>query len=149
VSNSFNLERFKSAQDLVYHKVVAELSGGRKHSHWVWFIFPQIAGLASSTTAKTYAISSLEEANAFLADPLLGGRYRECCQLLLTIDNKPIESIMAHPDNLKLCSSITLFKQCQPSDPLFVKILERFYDGRADEITLTILKRLSVNSSTD
>lgn len=147
--DSFDLERFKSAQDLVYHKVVAELSSGRKQSHWVWFIFPQIIGLASSSTAKKYAISGLEEAMAFIEDPLLGGRYRECCQLLLAIENKPIESIMANPDNLKLCSSITLFMKCQPSEPLFEQVLARFYDGKADEITLKILKRLSFKSTLD
>ena len=136
---SFDLERFVSAQAEVYDVVVDELRRGRKTSHWIWFIFPQIAGLGSSPTSRFFAIASLAEARAYLADPLLGVRLRECTGLLLAIDGRTADEIFGSLDALKVRSSMTLFHRAAPSEPLFVAVLDRYYGGQLDAATERLL----------
>ena len=133
------LDRFVSAQDGVYEDVLDELRAGRKSSHWMWFIFPQVAGLGSSGMAQRYAIRSLEEARAYLAHPVLGARLRDCAGLLLSIEGRSAEEVLGRIDALKLQSSMTLFHRAAPQDPLFLEVLERYYDGVADAATDALL----------
>ena len=131
-----DLERFVRAQEPVYATVLAELRAGAKRSHWMWFIFPQIAGLGHSSMAQRYAIASLEEARAYLAHPLLGARLRECCALLLGVEGRAIGDILGYPDDLKLGSSLTLFSLAAPDEPLFAACLDKYYGGQPDPATL-------------
>ena len=133
---SFDLARFTSAQAGVYDQALAELKAGRKRGHWMWFIFPQIAGLGSSPTAQRYAITSLEEARAYLADPVLGPRLIDCASALLTVEGRTAEEILGYPDDLKLRSSMTLFGRAAPEIHVFREVLDRFYDGKPDPQTL-------------
>ena len=135
-----NLERFKQAQDLVYHRVVAELEQGLKQSHWIWFIFPQIDGLAQSTVAKKFAIKDQAEARAYLNDGLLSGRLNECCQLLLRVKHKTALEILGYPDELKLRSSMTLFASISEQGSIFHQVIERYYDDQFDFLTLQLLQ---------
>jgi uncharacterized protein (DUF1810 family) len=132
------LERFVEAQDGVYDDALAELSAGRKRTHWIWFIFPQIAGLGSSPTARLYAIASLDEARAYLAHPVLGPRLRECAQALLAIDGRSARDILGYPDDLKLRSSMTLFARAADDPGVFQAVLDRYFDG-PDPLTLKLL----------
>ncbi len=132
----FNLQRFVSAQDLVYSHVVAELRGGRKYTHWMWFVFPQIAGLGRSAMAQDYAIASLEEAKAYLEHPLLGGRIRECTRLVLDVEGRSAREIFGQPDDLKFHSSMTLFAHAAPDEPIFRKALKKFFYGKDDFATI-------------
>jgi uncharacterized protein (DUF1810 family) len=133
----FDLERFVAAQNPVYATVAAELRAGRKQSHWMWFVFPQLAGLGSSGMAQRYAISSLEEARAYLAHTVLGQRLRECTALVLAVKDKNAEDIFGYPDNLKFHSCMTLFVHAAPEDTEteFHNALERFFDGQQDAQT--------------
>jgi uncharacterized protein (DUF1810 family) len=133
-----NLDRFVEAQDGVYDDALAELTAGRKRTHWMWFIFPQIAGLGSSATAQRYAIRSLDEARAYLAHPVLGPRLRECAQALLSVPGRSAREILGHPDDLKLRSSMTLFARAADDPAPFEAVLDRYYDG-PDPLTLTLL----------
>ena len=135
----FNLERFIDAQAPVYAQVLSELVQGRKRSHWMWFIFPQIAGLGHSAMARHYAVSSREEAAAYLAHPILGARLIECVSRLLAIGGKTINDILGSPDDLKFRSSMTLFRAVS-DNPVFDLALRKFYEGVEDERTLEILK---------
>jgi len=135
-----NLQRFVDAQEPVYSQVLAELRAGRKRSHWIWFIFPQIAGLGSSSTSQLYAIRSLAEAQAYLQHPLLGQRLRECTQLVLSISNRAIDEILGYPDDLKFRSSMTLFAQTNSGDPLFDDALKKYFAGEPDSLTLERLR---------
>jgi uncharacterized protein (DUF1810 family) len=139
VEDRFDLQRFIDAQDGIYEQALAELRAGRKRSHWMWFVFPQIAGLGRSPTAQRYAISGLEEARAYLAHPLLGPRLRECCRTLLELPGSDREEVLGGIDALKLRSSMTLFVRADPQEPLFADVLERWYGGRPDEATERIL----------
>lgn len=139
MSDPFDLERFKIAQDVVYHRVVAELSDGRKRSHWMWYIFPQIKGLGFSYTAKEYAIKSLKEAQAYLDDTLLNGRLNECCGLLLSIENRSAREILGSPDDLKLRSCMTLFATVSENNSVFHQVLVKYYKGELDPLTLSQL----------
>ena len=132
------LDRFVQAQDGVYDDALAELTAGRKRTHWMWFVFPQIAGLGSSPTAQRYAIRSLDEARAYLAHPVLGPRLRECAQALLAVPGRPAHEILGHPDDMKLRSSMTLFARAADEPALFEAVLDRFYDG-PDPHTLALL----------
>jgi uncharacterized protein (DUF1810 family) len=134
-----DLERFVDAQTGIYEQALAELRAGRKRSHWMWFVFPQIAGLGRSPTAQRYAISGLEEARAYLAHPLLGPRLRECCQALLQISDHDPADVLGAIDALKLRSSMTLFARADPQEALFTGVLEHWYGGRPDEATDRIL----------
>jgi uncharacterized protein (DUF1810 family) len=133
------LDRFREAQAAVYDDVVAELRAGRKRSHWMWFVFPQIDGLALSATAKHYAIADLDEARAYLADAVLGPRLRECAQILADLQAGSIEQILGYPDNLKLRSSMTLFTQATDDSAVFEAVLSKYFDGEPDERTMDLL----------
>ncbi|TQV77278.1 DUF1810 domain-containing protein [Aliikangiella marina] len=135
-NKDYNLERFKIAQDKCYHKVKAELSTERKLTHWMWYIFPQVYGLGQSATAQFYSIKSLPEANAYWRDPLLAGRLKECCQLLIDARETNITKIMGSPDDLKLCSSMTLFDHVIDNNSVFKLVLEKYYNASADPLTL-------------
>lgn len=139
----FNLARFLQAQERSYETALAELRRGAKHSHWMWFIFPQIAGLGSSSTAQFYAIPSRAEATAFLAHPVLGPRLVTCAEALLGVEGKTASEIMGYPDDLKLRSSATLFAAVSPEGSVFHRLLEKFFDGEPDSRTLEILGRIS------
>ena len=133
----YGLQRFVDAQDSggTYDVALAELRHGAKRGHWMWFVFPQISGLGRSPTARHYAISSLGEARAYLAHPVLGPRLRECCEALLTVSGRGADEILGGIDAMKLRSSMTLFLRADPTEPLFQRVLERFFAGRADERT--------------
>jgi uncharacterized protein (DUF1810 family) len=131
-----DLERFVQAQDQgTYDRALAELRAGRKTSHWMWFVFPQIAGLGRSPTAQRYAIESLEEARAYLDHPVLGPRLRECAAALTGQDGATAEQILGGIDAMKLRSSMTLFGMAAPGDALFAEVLERYFDGKPDPET--------------
>ena len=149
----FDLQRFRAAQEQggAYMTALAELRAGRKRSHWIWFVFPQIDGLGSSPMARRYAIRSLDEARAYLADDLLGGRLHECCEALLALAARPgstatatagadADAVLGGIDALKLRSSMTLFALAAPDEPVFTQVLERFYDGHRDAATERILR---------
>lgn len=136
----YDFGRFLAAQKPVYKQAMAELRDGQKRSHWMWFIFPQIAGLGSSDTAQRYAISSLDEAREYLAHPVLGLRLREFTALVMAIPDKKIGEIFGHPDDLKFHSCMTLFKHAAPEeDTLFSGAIRRFFDGKEDKHTLARL----------
>ena len=135
----FNLERFVDAQAPVYAQVLSELVQGRKRSHWMWFIFPQIAGLGHSAMARHFAVSSRDEAAAYLAHPVLGPRLIECVSRVLAIDGKTINEILGSPDDLKFRSSMTLFSTVS-DNPVFDLALRKFYEDAEDERTLEILR---------
>jgi uncharacterized protein (DUF1810 family) len=135
----FDLQRFLDAQSRVYDTVVGELRGGRKRSHWMWFVFPQLRGLGSSPTAVRFAISSIDEARAYLAHELLGPRLRECVGLVAQIDGRTAEEIFGWPDDMKLRSSMTLFARASDDNAEFVAVLEKFYGGEEDPATLARL----------
>jgi uncharacterized protein (DUF1810 family) len=135
-SDPFDLQRFVDAQELVYPTVLHELRAGRKRSHWIWFIFPQIAGLGSSPTAARYAISSLDEARAYLRHDLLGPRLRECTRLVNAVADRSIGEIFGSPDDLKVRSSMTLFAHATDDNEDFVQLLQRYYNGEEDPLTL-------------
>jgi uncharacterized protein (DUF1810 family) len=139
MDDPFNLKRFVDAQDLVYRSVISELRAGVKQSHWMWFVFPQVAGLGRSATAELYAISSLNEAKAYLANPLLGGRLRECTQLMLDVTGKTARQILGNPDDLKFFSSMTLFAHAAPDELLFRNALDKYFDGTEDAMTVSLL----------
>jgi uncharacterized protein (DUF1810 family) len=142
-ADPYNLERFVSAQEREYAQVCAELRAGRKRSHWIWFIFPQMRGLGSSDMAKYYGIGSREEAEAYLKHPVLGARLRECTRLVLDVAGRSIDQILGYPDDLKFRSSMTLFAaaaEAQDSDEdLFRDALQKYFDGKPDSLTLGML----------
>lgn len=136
-----NLNRFVTAQQTSFAQALSELKRGRKQSHWMWFIFPQIDGLGSSSTAKFYSIKSLDEARAYLAHPVLGPRLLECCHALLAVDGKSVSDIMGYPDDLKLRSSMTLFARAADDIAVFNQVLEKLFKGDPDPATLKLLSR--------
>jgi uncharacterized protein (DUF1810 family) len=138
MSCEFDLQRFHWAQDGVIEQARRQLQAGEKTSHWMWFIFPQVAGLGRSGTAQRYAIASAGEARAYLADPVLGSRLRECCELLLAHAGMSAESILGGIDALKLRSSATLFHAVS-GEVIFQQVLDAFYGGEPDRATLDIL----------
>jgi uncharacterized protein (DUF1810 family) len=135
----YDLDRFVAAQDRVQEAVGQELRGGKKRSHWMWFVFPQIAGLGHSSTAQRYAIQSLEEARAYLAHPVLGRRLRDWTRLVLEVEGRSAEEIFGYPDYLKFRSSMTLFDEASDAETVFREALEKYYDGEPDRKTLGIL----------
>jgi uncharacterized protein (DUF1810 family) len=138
--DEFDLQRFVDAQARVYDDVLDELRHGQKRSHWMWFIFPQIAGLGSSPMARAYALRSIEEARAYLGHPLLGERLRNCTRLVNAISGKSAHDIFGSPDDLKFCSSMTLFAEAAgDEEEPFDDALRRFHAGRRDGNTLRIL----------
>ena len=134
---AYALERFREAQNAggTYDRALAELRRGRKTSHWIWYVFPQIAGLGQSALAVRYAIGSLDEARAYLRDPVLGPRLIECAEAVLAVPNASAEEILGGIDAVKLRSSMTLFLRADPSQRLFQHVLDRFYGGQPDPAT--------------
>ncbi|MEY8016167.1 DUF1810 domain-containing protein [Mycobacterium servetii] len=132
----YDLKRFLKAQAPVYHAVIEELREGRKRTHWMWFVFPQLRGLGSSEMAQRYGISSLGEARAYLRHYRLGARLRECTQLVNQVQGRSATEIFGSPDDLKLCSSMTLFAAATDDNEDFVALLDKYYDGRRDQSTL-------------
>jgi uncharacterized protein (DUF1810 family) len=136
MDDPYNLGRFVNAQQPVYEQVRAELRAGRKTSHWMWYIFPQIKGLGYSSMATKYAISSLDEAVAYLWHPILGPRLRECCRLVNLAEGRSIDEILGDPDNLKFRSSMTLFARATPENQEFMSALQKYFGGELDQKTL-------------
>jgi uncharacterized protein (DUF1810 family) len=132
---TFDLDRFVVEQEPVYEGVLDELRRGRKTGHWIWFVFPQMAGLGRSAMSQRFAIASLAEARAYLAHPVLGARLRECVAAVLAIRDRTADEILGPLDAMKLRSSLTLFHRAAPDDPIFVDALDRLYHGSVDEAT--------------
>ena len=139
MGDEFDLQRFADAQAPVYDTVVAELRAGRKRSHWMWFIFPQLAGLGRSEMAQRYAIRSGDEAAAYLADPLLGGRLRECAGIVAGLDVDSVAEVFGAPDDMKFHSSMTLFADVAPDEAVFQACIDKYFDGAPDRNTLALL----------
>ena len=141
MGDEFDLERFVEAQAGTYDGALVELTAGRKTGHWIWFVFPQVAGLGRSELSRYYAIGSLAEASAYLAHPVLGPRLRECANALLSTSGRSADEMLGSIDAVKLRSSMTLFHRAAPDEKVFREVLDRFYGGRADDATDAILAR--------
>lgn len=139
VDDQYNLQHFVDAQQPLYAAVCAELMSGQKRSHWMWFIFPQIRGLGSSEPARRFAISSLQEASAYLKHPVLGPSLRECATLVNAVEGRTVTEIFGYPDDMKLRSSMTLFSQAHCDNQVFIDCLLKYFDGRPDLKTLALL----------
>ena len=137
-----NLQRFLNAQEKDYQIALSEIKNGKKQSHWMWYIFPQIAGLGFSETSKFYAIKNIHEAREFLNHSALGSRLIEICNELLNLETNDAHIIFGAPDDLKLHSSMTLFSSLPNAKPIFKKVLDKYFDGKKDSKTLEILKKL-------
>ena len=137
----FNLERFKKAQSYDYDNALREIRSGRKRSHWMWYIFPQVRGLGHSSMADYYGISGTEEAKAYLADPILGSILFEISKSLMELDDKDAARIFGYPDVLKLRSCMTLFAAVSEEDSVFQQVLDAYYRGEKDGQTLRIIRR--------
>ena len=136
MTDAFDLKRFVDAQAPVYPRVLAELRQGEKQSHWMWFIFPQIAGLGQSPMSIRFAIASLDEAKAYLAHPVLGARLRECAQLTLDVEGKTAREIFGSIDEMKFRSSMTLFARAAPDEDLFQRCIDKYFAGSPDPATV-------------
>ncbi len=136
MDDPFNLRRFVDAQDGVFEEVCAELAAGKKRSHWMWFVFPQLKGLGHSATAQFYGISGREEAEQYLAHPILGPRLRQCTQLLLDVQGRTLKEILGYPDDLKFRSSMTLFAKVAKDNQVFVDAVNKFCGGEFDRGTV-------------
>jgi uncharacterized protein (DUF1810 family) len=143
VSDPYNLQRFVDAQDPVFDQACVELRAGEKSSHWMWFVFPQIEGLGRSPMAIHYAISSREEAAAYLAHPLLGPRLRKCTELVNQVEGRSIHKIFGSPDDMKFRSSMTLFAQATRDNQVFLDALQKYFGGDFDRLTLELLETSS------
>jgi uncharacterized protein (DUF1810 family) len=146
-ADPFELSRFVDAQSSSYSDAVDELKAGQKRSHWMWFIFPQVAGLGSSTMAKRYAIGSRAEAEAYLEHPLLGERLKMCVDALLKVEGRSADQIMGYPDFMKLQSAMTLFAEISPAESCFEQLLKKYYSGRKDPKTLNFLSQHEFKSA--
>lgn len=133
-----DLSRFLKAQEQDYEQALREIRSGRKRSHWMWYIFPQIQGLGFSPTAQYYAIRDLQEARDYLAHPVLGARLKEISSALLDLDGLSASEIFGYPDDLKLRSSMTLFRMADLNEPVFLEVLEKYYDGKPDARTVEL-----------
>jgi uncharacterized protein (DUF1810 family) len=139
--DQFDLQRFVDAQNPVFDRVCAELRAGHKRTHWMWFIFPQLAGLGSSAMAARYAISGKREAQAYLAHKILGSRLRQCTPLVNEVEGRSVSEIFGYPDDLKFHSSMTLFAQVAPQEQGFNEALRKYFSGQLDRQTLVLLAR--------
>lgn len=139
----YNLQRFIKEQQRDYTTAYVEVSQGKKRSHWMWYIFPQIVGLGMTATSHKYSIKSIDEAKAYIAHPYLGKNLINISKVLLSLDENDPYIIFGSPDYLKLCSSMTLFAEAAPEEEVFQKVIEKYYNGKKDERTLTILKELN------
>jgi uncharacterized protein (DUF1810 family) len=135
----YDLERFVQAQARNYEQALAEIRRGRKQSHWMWYVFPQLAGLGTSSTAQRYALANLDEAAAYLHHPLLGPRLLECASALLRVEGRSANEIFGWPDELKLRSSLTLFALVSPAQSVFDRVLDAYFNGEHDAKTLQLL----------
>lgn len=135
----YNLDRYIEAQRGLFEQACSELRRGRKTGHWMWFIFPQIAGLGFSAMSQRYAIGSLDEARAYLAHPVLGARLREICGIVLGIEDRGAEEIFGYPDDMKLRSSMTLFARAAGDGEVFAEVLRKYFGGVEDERTLELI----------
>ena len=133
------LDKYVSAQARDYDDALREIRSGRKRTHWIWYIFPQLDGLGYSPTAQYYGIRDLEQAKDYMAHPVLGPRLVEISEALLALPSSDPGAVMGYPDDLKLCSSMTLFELAAPDQPVFGKVLDKFYGGRRDPLTLRLL----------
>lgn len=134
-----DLDRFVQAQAAVYPQAQAELAAGHKTSHWMWFVLPQLRGLGQSAMAQRYGLTSLDEARAYWQHPVLGARLRECCEALLAVQGRTAREIMGSPDDLKLCSCLTLFERVDAGEGMFTQLLEKYFRGLRDERTLAMV----------
>lgn len=134
-----NLNRFIEAQAPIYDRALAEIKAGSKRSHWMWFVFPQFAGLGMSATSQLYAIKNINEAKAYLAHDVLGPRLIECCEAANAVNGKTAHDIFGSPDDMKLQSSATLFDYVSDDGSVFEKLLEKYYDGQRDAKTLELI----------
>lgn len=141
-NDPFDLNRFLAAQEGDYDRALAEIKSGRKRTHWMWYVFPQIDRLGFSPTAKHYAIKSRGEAEAYLNHPVLGPRLRECAEAVLAVEGRSAADIFGSPDDLKLRSCATLFAAVSGPDSVFDRVLAKFYGGRRDDKTLRLLEEL-------
>ena len=139
VSDPHDLNRFVRAQEESYQQALSELERGRKQSHWMWYVFPQLDGLGSSPMSKRYSIKSEDEARAYLDHPVLGPRHAECAEAILAVDGKSARAILGSPDDMKLKSCATLFARVSPPGSVFERLLDKFYDGERDAATLRLL----------
>jgi uncharacterized protein (DUF1810 family) len=137
----FDLQRFVEAQDGVYARALAELKRGRKESHWMWFIFPQLSGLGSSPMAQRYAIGSLDEARSYLAHSVLGQRLREVTAAVNGLEGRSAHAIFGSPDDFKFRSSMTLFQAAAPEEPAFAAALAKYFGGEPDPKSLALLRQ--------
>ena len=140
MSDPYDLQRFILAQDPIYSQVCAELAAGDKTSHWMWFIFPQLKALGRSAIAKHFGISSRAEAKAYWQHPVLGLRLRQCSEFVMAVEGKSALQIFHSPDDLKFCSSMTLFAQIAPQEPVFNRALAKYFGGKGDLKTLDMLQ---------
>ena len=140
-ADRFNLGRFVNAQSGVYEGALAELRSGRKRTHWMWFIFPQVEGLGRSSTSRFYAVKGLEEAREYLRHPVLGPRLAECAEAVLAVEGRTASAIFSYPDDLKLHSSMTLFSVAAGPGSVFARVLDKYFQGRQDAGTLRELGR--------
>ena len=140
MQDEHDLARFVSAQETVYPAVVAELRSGRKRSHWMWFVFPQLRGLGRSETARRFGVGSIDEARAYAAHPVLGPRLLECTRLVLGVHNRSAHDVFGSPDDMKFHSSMTLFARAEPGQPAFADALGRYFASRQDAQTLALLE---------
>ena len=135
-----DLDRFLQAQSYNYQDALQEIRNGRKQSCWMWYVFPQIAGLGRSSMAKTYELKNIEEAREYLAHPVLGSRLQEICKAALETESDNASIVFGFPDDMKLCSSMTLFEQADPGNLIYSKVLDKFFHGQRDDLTLQILE---------
>ena len=140
MSDKYNLERFIKQQKRDYPIALEEIQNGRKESHWMWWIFPQLQGLGYSYTSMEYGINGLEEAKAYLQNSYLRENMITICNALLSLENSDAGSVMGYPDNLKLCSSMTLFSLAEPENPVFIEVLKKYFGGKLDTRTVEMVK---------
>ena len=140
LEDPFNLDRFLTAQASVFPQVLAELRAGQKRTHWIWFIFPQIKGLGRSAQSEYFGIGSLQEAAAYWRHPVLGPRLEHCTRLVNLAENRLIHQILGSPDDLKFCSSMTLFARAAPDTSVFGDALQKYFGGEPDAMTLELLR---------
>jgi uncharacterized protein (DUF1810 family) len=140
MDDPYNLQRFVDAQDPIYDQVRSELKEGHKRNHWMWFVFPQIDGLGHTSLARKFAISSLDEAKAYLEHPIVGPRLIECTKLVIGIERRAIEQIFGYPDDLKFRSSMTLFSRAAGDNSVFEEALKKYFRGEHDRLTIDRLE---------
>jgi uncharacterized protein (DUF1810 family) len=142
MKTAYNLNKFLKAQETTYRDALSEIKNGKKESHWMWYVFPQIKGLGFSTNSMFYGIDDLEEAQQYLNDPILGKRLIEISNCLLKVEDKTALTIFGKPDDIKLKSSMTLFSLLINTDPVFQEVLDKYFSGNKDQKTIQILKKV-------